>query len=287
MDQARVRLAVCLGAGGLILGCLACLPACSPGGQGDHPQFAQTVRLAATFSAGDSGLLDTILPVFEDETGLTVQVSILASGAAIDAAMQGHADVVLTHDRNAENTFMKAGYGLNRRDVMSNEFVLLGPPSDPAGIVGARNLVDALNAIREGGHRFVSRGDRSGTHTRELDLWRLAGGDPAGEWYEASGSGMLSTLRRASAAGAYVLADRSTYLQHEGELDLVVAVSNDSRLVITYGAIAVNPAMIPGANYPGAMALIEFLVSPQGQQLIGEYGADRFGSGLFVPIAAR
>ena len=287
MNQVRLRLAVRLRAGGLILGCLAALSACSPGARNDDPQFAKTVRLVATFSAGDSGLLDAILPVFADESGLAVQVSILGSGEAIDAAMQGRADVVLTHDRDAENTFVKAGYGLNRRDIMSNEFVLLSPPSDPAGIVGARNVVDALNTIRDGGHRFVSRGDRSGTHNRELALWRLSGGEPAGEWYGSTGSGMLSTLRRASAAGAYALTDRSTYLQHQGELDLVIAVGDDSRLVNTYGVIAVNPARISGVNYPGAMALIEFLVSPRGQELIGNYGVDRFGSGLFVPIAAR
>ena len=287
MDQVRMRLTACLGAAGLILGCCAFLCACSADRGGNGPKHARTVRLVTTFSTSESGLLEAILPVFEEKSGLKVQAAILGSGAAMDTAMSGGADVVLTHDRDAENTFVKAGYGLNRRDLMANEFVLLGPPADPAGIAGAKNVLDALETIRAGSHRFVSRGDRSGTHSRELSLWRLTGSEPAGAWYATSGSGMLATLRQASAAGAYVFADRSTYLRHQDELDLVIAVAGDSRLVNTYGVIAVNPAKIPGANYAGAMALIEFLVSPEGQELIGNFGADRYGSGLFVPIAER
>jgi len=287
MGKVPWRRVACLTTAGALCCCLALLAACGSNQSGSSPAQSRTVRLTATFSTSDSGLLAAILPVFERDSGLSVEVTIVGSSAAIDAARQGAADLVLTHDRKAENTFVKEGYGLNRRDLMSNDFILLAPPADPAGIIGWKNVRDAFAAIREGRHPFISRGDRSGTHNREISLWHLTDGDPAGPWYVSAMTGMLETLQLASNAGAYVLTDRSTFRQHQNQLDLVIAVENDSRLTNTYSVIAVNPAQVPNVNFTGAMKLIEFLVSPQGQWLIGEYGADRFGTGLFAPAAAR
>jgi tungstate transport system substrate-binding protein len=278
---ARVTTAVAVCAG------LATTTGCGDDRGRDGTPTVGTVRLGATFSARDSGLLDAILPTFEQKTGLSVETRIAGSSAALDAARRGDADVVFTNDGAAENAFLKDGFGLNRRVVMSNDFILLAPPEDPAGIVGRRNVIDALSAIREGGFAFVSRGDRSGTHARELSLWSLSGGEPDGAWYVQTRSGMFETLRAASDIHAYVLADRSTFRQHETQLALVVAIENDSRLANSYSVIAVNPARVPDVNFKGAMKLVEFLVSAEGQRIIGEYGVERFGTGLFVPMATR
>lgn len=245
----------------------------------------KVLRLATTTSAVQSGLLDVLLPVFEAKSDLSVQVVAKGTGAALAFAAEGGADVVLVHAREAEDKFITDGYGINRRDVMYNDFVLLGPPDDPAGVRDEADAVKAFQKISERQARFLSRGDNSGTHQRERQLWHLAGGVPHGDWYGEAKSGMLETLKGASTRQAYVLADRATFLFNRDELDLAVLSQGDRRLWNPYGVIAVNPAKVPGANLQAAMQFVEFITAVEGQELIKGYGTLRFGRGLFVPLA--
>jgi len=196
----------------------------------------------------------------------------------------GQADLVLVHARALEDAFVSEGYGINRRDVMYSEYVIVGPPSDPAGIGGLSSAVEALGRLSRARAPFVSRGDASGNQTRELELWSLASVEPDPAWYQSLGAGMLETLTRASALGAYALADRPTYLVNQSRLELKVLVRGDSRLHNAYGVIAVNPTRVKDTHYAGAAAFIDFLTSSSARAIIAEFGRAEFGAPLFSPL---
>ena len=244
----------------------------------------ETLTLATTTSTYDSGLLDAILPDFEETYGARVDVVAVGTGQALALGEAGDVDVLLTHARAREEAFVEAGYGVNRRDVMVNDFVILGPESDPAGIRGMSDAAAALQRIAETESLFVSRGDDSGTHIRELALWQAAGIDPQGDWYESAGQGMGATLTIAAEQGAYTLGDRGTFVARSEEgLDLVVLVEGDERLLNPYSVIAVNPALHDGINAELANNFIEWITSPKTQAAINGYR--RNGQQLFFATA--
>ena len=244
--------------------------------------------LATTTSTYDTGLLGALNPVFEESFGVTMKTIPKGTGASLRTARDGDADVILVHARNAEDQFMQDGFGVNRRDVMFNDFVIVGPEDDPAGINGMESATDAFATIAEQEAVFVSRGDDSGTNKKELIIWDEAGIEPSGEWYRAIGKGMGDTLVQANESGAYTLADRGTYLSMQDEIELVIHVQGPLKggpviLKNPYGVMAVNPAKYGDVNYQAAMAYIGFLTSPQGQSMIENYTAN--GSQLFFPNA--
>ena len=241
------------------------------------------LRLAASSSIQDSGLYATLAPSFERETGQTLQATFSGSGEALALARAGHADAVWVHSRAAEDAFVSEGYGLNRRDVMHNQYIIVGPAGDPAQVNGLASSVDALTKIARGGAAFASRGDHSGTHTRERDLWRLTGLEPTEPWYTVVHAGMLPTLVHASERGAYALTDLSTYLVNRDRLQLKILVRGDARLENRYAVIAVNPAKLSGVNYEGAMAFIDFVTSDAARAIIADFGRSAYGTSLFVP----
>ncbi len=240
--------------------------------------------LATTTSTQDTGLLDEILPVFERENKCRVKVIAVGSGAAIRMGRDGDADVLLVHDPAAEKAAVKAGFVVNRRYVMYNDFVLVGPASDPAGIRGSGDAVGAFRKIAAVGTVFVSRGDRSGTHTKELSLWKKAGIQPKGSaWYLEAGSGMAATLRVASEKKACCLTDRATWLSLKKKLDLALLLEKDSLLFNPYHVMAVSPGVHPEVNNTLAEKFISFLLSPPVRKTIGQFGLDKYGERLFYP----
>lgn len=248
---------------------------------------AGTLTLASTTSTLDSGLFDALIPPFEKKFSCTVKVIAVGTGQAMRLARDGNADVLLVHDREAEERFVADGYGLERLDVMHNDFVLVGPAADPAGVRGARAAV-AFSRIFTAAVRFASRGDDSGTHKKELKLWQAAGRTPAGGWYLESGSGMEATLRIANEKLAYCLVDRATWLAHRGEIDALALVSEgDEALSNPYSVIVVSPAKFPWLNARLAASFAGFVRSPEGQAIIREFGRERFGGALFFPDVVR
>ena len=246
------------------------------------------VILATTTSTRDSGLLEVLVPAFEEARGYHVKIIAVGSGQALELGRRGDADVLLVHAPAAEAEFMAEGYGANRRWVMHNDFVVLGPADDPAGVRDAPDALQALRAIAEGGVPFISRGDDSGTHKLELSLWGELGVGPAGaSWYKESGQGMAATLQIAGQRSAYTISDRATYLTLRERLDLEVVHEGDPRLLNLYHVIQVNPERFDGVNAKGAEAFVAFLVSDEAQALIDDFGVDRFGRPLFVPDAGR
>lgn len=245
-----------------------------------------TVILATTTSTNDSGLLDEIVPLFEEESGIDVKVIAVGTGAALAMAASGDADVVLTHAPAAEQEYVASGDLAEGVLVMHNDFVIVGPPDDPAGAAGAPSLEDALRAIAADG-AFISRGDDSGTHKMELALWDAAGIDPRGVRREETGQGMGATLNVADQRRAYTLTDRATFLALKPNLDLAVVFEGDARLLNIYHAYVVNPEKHRGVNADAARAFIQFLVRDDVQRRIGAFGVDRFGEPLFVPDAGK
>lgn len=243
----------------------------------------QVLRLATTTSTYDSGLLDAILPVFEQEAGVKVEVLAKGTGEAIALGERGDVDVVLVHARNQEDQFVESGNGIDRRDVMYNDFLIVGPPDDPAGISGGQDAATAFTDIAAENSVFVSRGDNSGTHSKEKSIWAAAGEMDKGTGYKEAGLGMADALRMADQLQGYVLTDRATYLALRDSLELMPMVEGDARLFNPYGIIAVNPDIHKGVNYEMATRFIEWLTSKEVQQLIGEFGEDRYGQALFVP----
>lgn len=239
--------------------------------------------IATTTSTENSGLLDELIPPFEEKFDVRVDVVAVGTGAAIKHGENGDADIIFVHAREAENEFIDAGYGVNRRDVMYNDFVILGPPSDPAGIEDSESAVGAFEKISENGEEFVSRGDDSGTHKKEISLWENAEIKPEDPWYIESGQGMGQTINMADEREAYVLADRGTYLAYMGEIDLEILNSGDPDLFNPYGIIPVNPAYHPHVNYQMAMAFVGYVTSQEGQKIINNYS--RQGEQLFYPDA--
>jgi tungstate transport system substrate-binding protein len=243
--------------------------------------------LVSTTSTQDSGLLDVLLPAFTAKTGYNVQLVAVGSGQALKIGEQGNADVILLHSPAAEKEFVANGFGVDRRLVMHNDFVIVGPPSDPAQIRG-ENPAEAFKKISASGSTFVSRGDESGTHVKELALWKKAGLDPAGQdWYLETGQGQGATLSIASEKNAYALTDRGTFLAYKSNVDLEILVEADAFLLNVYHVITVNPGKWPQINLEGARALADFITSPQGQQIIAEFGVKQYGEPLFFPDANK
>jgi tungstate transport system substrate-binding protein len=265
------------------------LSAASLGAQETSTPVARTgprdVILATTTSTADTGLLDALGPLFKDATGYTLKPIAVGSGAALELGKRGEADVVLAHSPAAEQTFMEEGYGSERRTVMFNDFVIVGPEDDPAGIAGNPSAVEAMRQIADSQSRFVSRGDESGTNALELRLWKQAGIEPAGEWYIESGTGMGETLTIANERGAYTITDRGTYLALRDRLALPILVEGDKALINIYHVITLNPANGPNINSEGGEAFLTFLLDPATQKFIGEFGIDEFGEPLFTPCA--
>jgi len=255
------------------------------------PLFAAEgrLKLSTTTSTENSGLLYDLLPPFEKRFNVKVDIIAVGSGKAIKLGENGDADVVLVHERDFEDKFVADGYGVNRRDVMHNDFVVIGPTADPAGVSKAKTAAEAFKLIAKKRATFVSRGDKSGTHTKELSLWRKAGAKPAGSWYMESGMGMGEVLIMAYEKGAYTLTDRGTYLvfQKEGKINLPILFEGDPTLFNPYGIIAVNPARHPSVNYVMAMALIGWVTSQEGQRIIADFGKEKYGSPLFFPDAIK
>ncbi|MBD0270495.1 MAG: substrate-binding domain-containing protein [Acetobacteraceae bacterium] len=264
------------------------LPAGPPRGAGAQPPPPErSITVASTTSTEQSGLFGHILPAFKRDTGIAVRVVALGTGQALDVGRRGDADVVFVHDRAAEERFVREGFGGPRRHVMYNDFVIAGPASDPAGVRGAKDAVEALKRIAAGAP-FVSRGDRSGTHAAELRLWEAAGvdlGAGRGRWYREVGQGMGPALNTAAAMNAYVLTDRGTWLAFRNRQDLVVAVEGDQRLFNQYGVMAVSPERHPQVKAADARRFVEWLVSPAGQEAIAGHKIN--GDQLFFPNADR
>jgi tungstate transport system substrate-binding protein len=265
-----------------LIAAVAMLLAAGCGGAGSE------LILATTTSTNDSGLLDVLVPAFEKGNDYNVKVIPVGSGEAIEMGARGDADVLLVHSPKAEEEFMDAGRGANRQLVMHNDFIIVGPADDPAGIADAADATAAMQAIAAAGESFISRGDDSGTHTRELSLWEAAGIDPAGEsWYEESGQGMGATLQIADQKGAYTLSDRATYLSQQDNLDLKLLLEGDARLLNIYHVMQVNPDEFDDLNSEGAEAFVAFMIGDEAQQMIGEFGVEEFGEQLFVPDAGK
>lgn len=240
--------------------------------------------LATTTSTQDSGLLDVILPDFEAQAGADVDVIAVGTGQALKLGEDGNADVLLVHARAQEDAFMEAGHGVRREDVMYNDFVILGPADDPAGIQGSASAAEALTKIADAGAPFVSRGDESGTHTKELSIWKAAGIEPSGDWYISAGQGMGAVLTMANEQQAYTLSDRATYLARTLEgTDLVILMEGDPVLFNPYGVIAVNPEKNPAIQADLANQFIDWIISVPTQEKIEAYGVEEFGQSLFVP----
>jgi tungstate transport system substrate-binding protein len=243
--------------------------------------------LATTTSTQDSGLLDVVIPDFEARTGYQVKPVAVGSGQALKMGEDGNADVLLVHSPAAEEAFMAQGAGVDRRLIMHNDFVIVGPPGDPAHIKGQAAL-PAMQAIAAAGAPFVSRGDASGTNALELSLWQQAGIDPKGKpWYIVSGQGMGATLNVTDEKNAYTISDRATYLAFKARLQLQILAEKDRVLLNIYHVIRVNPAKQPSVNTAGAQAFADYLVSPEGQTLIAGFGAQKYGQALFVPDAGK
>ncbi len=255
---------------------------------GAAPASAQdkSIVVSSTTSTQDSGLFGHILPLFKAKTGIEVKVVAQGTGQALDTGRRGDADVVFVHARSAEEKFLAEGFGVKRYPVMYNDFVLIGPKGDPAAIKGSKDIVAALKAIKIKGAPFISRGDKSGTHIAELNLWKVAGIDIAAEkgpWYKEIGQGMGAALNTASAASAYVLSDRGTWISFKNRGDLVIAVEGDRRLFNQYGVMLVNPAKHPNVKKELGQQFIDWLISPEGQKAIADYKIN--GDQLFYPNA--
>ena len=246
----------------------------------------KSIIVASTTSTEDSGLFRHILPLFKAKTGIDVKVVAQGTGQALDTGRRGDADVVFVHAKPAEEKFLAEGFGVKRYPVMYNDFVLIGPKSDHAGINGGKDIVAALKAIKDKGAPFISRGDRSGTHLAELNLWKLAGIDiekDKGPWYKSIGQGMGAALNTAGASNAYVLSDRGTWIHFKNKGDLAILVEGDKRMFNQYGVMLVNPAKHPNVKKELGQQFIDYLISPEGQKDIANYKID--GQQLFYPNA--
>jgi tungstate transport system substrate-binding protein len=250
------------------------------------PAQDKSIVVSSTTSTQDSGLFGHILPLFKATTGIDVKVIAQGTGQALDTGRRGDADVVFVHAKSAEEKFLSEGFSLKRYPVMYNDFVLIGPKSDPAGIKGTKDIVAALKTIKDKSGPFISRGDKSGTHIAELNLWKVAGIDiekDKGPWYKSIGQGMGAALNTASASNSYVLADRGTWLSFKNRGDLIVTVEGDKRLFNQYGVMLVNPAKHPNVKKDLGQAFIDWLISAEGQKAIADYKIG--GEQLFYPNA--
>ncbi len=245
-----------------------------------------TMILATTTSTRDTGLLDVLVPAFDKKYGVTTKVVSVGTGEAIEMGKQGNADVLLVHARKSEDAFVDSGFGVNRKDVMYNYFFIVGPKDDPAGIASIKDAGVAMQKIADSKAKFISRGDQSGTHKKELEIWNKFNIKPVGQsWYLEAGQGMGDTLMMASEMGAYTLVDSGTWYAFENKVNLKIVLQGDSVLFNPYGVIAVNPQKYPNIHYNAAMTFIQFITSDEGQQIIREYTKN--GKQLFVPNATK
>ncbi|RDK09588.1 substrate-binding domain-containing protein [Cupriavidus lacunae] len=243
---------------------------------------AGELKLATTTSTENSGLLKYLLPRFEQKSGVTVKVIAVGSGKAMKMGEMGDVDVLLVHARKMEDAFVAAGYGVNRRDVMYNDFIVVGPASDPAGVKGGKDVLAGFRKLSGSGSKFISRGDNSGTDVMEKEYWKQLGIEPKGHpWYVNAGLGMGEVLTMAAQMPAYTLSDRATYGAYRAKTGLAIAIEGDPKMFNPYGIIAVNPARHPGTNYTDAMKLVEWITSREGQDAIAGYKVE--GEQLFFP----
>jgi tungstate transport system substrate-binding protein len=248
----------------------------------------KTIILATTTSTQDSGLLDELIPMFEKQTGYMVKTIAVGSGQAMKMGERGEADVLLVHSPAAEKKFMEEGYGVTRRIVMHNDFVIVGPPADPAKIKAAKTTEEAYKKIAESGALFVSRGDNSGTNAKELAIWKAIGVTPAGKkWYQPTGLGMGQTLNVAAEKNGYTLTDRATYLAFKKTLGLTIIKEGDPILLNIYHVIELNPAKSPKINIAGGKAFADFMVAKKSQKVISKFGIAKYGAPLFFPDAGK
>jgi tungstate transport system substrate-binding protein len=264
---------------------LAAVLALAGGHVGAQPASSRMIILSTTTSTQDSGLLDVLVPEFERRLGYTVKTIAVGTGQALALAGRGEADVTLAHAPALEKKYVAEGKMLNRRLVMYNDFVIIGPAGDPATITGEPRAASAMKRIAEAGTRFVSRGDKSGTHLLELELWKQAGVTPAAPWYIESGQGMGATLGLADDRRAYTVTDRATLLAFGKRVSLRVMVEGDRPLLNLYSVMEVNPANGPRVNSAGGKAFADFMVSADTQRIIKTFGVEKYGQALFVPIA--
>lgn len=245
----------------------------------------ERLRLATTTSVENSGLIYAIIPPFEEMFNVKVDVIPVGSGKAMLLGKSGDVDIILVHDPVSEEKFVAEGWGINRREVMSNDFIIIGPKTDPAHIRGTKSASEAFAEIAKIKYPFISRGDESGTYKKEVSLWKDAGIQPEGPWYYEAGQGMGAVIEMAHEKMAYTLTDRGTYLVFQDKIDLVILLEGDNRLFNPYSAIAINPAKFPHVNYIKAMAFIGWLTSREGQGIIKDFARDRFKQPLFIPMA--
>lgn len=246
---------------------------------------AGSIILSTTTSTQDSGLLDFLLPIFTEDTGIEVKTVAVGTGKALQMGRDGEADILLVHAKPDELIFVEEGHGTERHDVMYNDYILVGPGEDPLGLKESNpnNILEGLKAISAEGAVFVSRGDDSGTHKKELAIWKEAGIEPAGEWYLSAGAGMGDVLKIASEKQGYTISDRATYLAQKDNLDLDIIIEGDENLFNQYGIIPVNPNKNENINNPGAMEFMNWMTSEKGQSLIKEFGVEEYGQPLFIP----
>ena len=254
--------------------------------RGGEPQ-QRNVILSTTTSTQDSGLLEVLIPLFEKQSGYMIKTVSVGTGQALALAAKGDADVALVHAPSLEKQYVTERKLLNRRLVMYNDFVLIGPKEDPAKIKNVKTAIAAVRLIEQSRSRFVSRGDNSGTHNLEKSLWKQAGIEPKGSWYIEAGQGMGATLGIANERNAYTLTDRGTYLALAKRVELPILVEGDKALLNIYSVMEVNPANGPRINAAGGKAFADFLVSPQTQAVIGNFGKEKFAQPLFVPVAGK
>lgn len=273
----------------LALALTGCAAKQSTEGEVEKTQQKGSIILATTTSTSDSGLLDYLLPEFTKDTGIEAKVVAVGTGQALQMGKDGEADVLLVHSKAAEEEFVAAGDGLERKDVMYNDFILVGPANDPLKLKQElpNDIVGALKKISEQKFKFISRGDDSGTHKKELALWTEVGITPEGDYYVSAGRGMGDVLKMADEMQAYTIADRGTYLSMKADLGLDIIVEKDTNLFNQYGVIPVNPDKNENINAEGAKAFEEWILSEKAQSLIGEYGKEKYGAPLFTPNAAK
>jgi len=289
-----IRYLLCgLGVVALVVGAIGCsspsapAPSTAPVTIPPKPANPELI-LATTTSTQDSRLLDVLVPQFEQKTGYKVKTIAVGSGQAMTMGERGEADVLLVHAPDSEVKFMQAGHGINRKLVMHNDFIIIGPQADPARIKGVATAVDALKKIAAAKANFISRGDNSGTDQLEKKVWKTAGVDTKGQsWYQESGQGMGATLNIASEKSAYTITDRATYLATKKNLSLNILVEGDPILLNIYHVIQVNPQKSSKINTDGAKAFADFMVAPETQQIIAKFGVDKFGQPLFFPDAGK
>jgi len=252
-----------------------------------QPAAEKVLKMATTTSTQDSGLLDVLVPEFKKDTGYTLNVIAVGSGQAMEMGAKGDVDVLLVHSRAAEDKFVADGFGVNRKDVMHNDFIVIGPANDPAKIKGMTDSVAAFKKIAESKSTFLSRGDKSGTNTKELSIWTKAEITPAGDWYKNVGKGMGDTFRMADEMKGYTLIDRATYLALKDKYKLEIMVEKDKPLLNPYGVISVNKYKFTNVDMEGANKFGEWITSEKIQKLIADFGKDKYGQSLFIPDAVK